>query len=155
MPKTAKKTTAKKTDKKASRKTTAKNPTKENTPKKEKATTKPRVVDDARAVAKTTDGFLDTQQVRILRALKKSDKKNPIDMAELKDRVGIGRDKKYSKGWLDALHDLIKHKLVVSTLSPNGSIPEEGKRRKHYYYTLSSGVKRLEKAEKDSKKQTG
>lgn len=98
--------------------------------------------DGARKAAKASGGKLNTDQVRILRALLPG---KTIDKADLKDAVGIGRDKKYTQQWNDALWDLHERKYIV--------IDDSEKR--HYFTITSVGERALEEAELGPRKEHG
>lgn len=104
--------------------------------------------DGARQLAKASNGKFNVDQIRILRSLKNTKQNKSIDMPELKDRVGIGRDGKYSQSWLTSLKSLNDKKLIQITLSANGQIPKEGGRKKHFYHIFASGKKAIEQVEK-------
>lgn len=67
--------------------------------------------DDARKVAKCSKDKLNTDQVRILRALR-SAKGRELTRDDIKDAVGIGRDGKYSQTWLASLNALAEAKYM-------------------------------------------
>jgi len=117
---TAKKAPAKKTTKKAA-------PKKKKTTKKE--TKKSVKKDGAKEVASKVN--LDIDQVRIVRAL--TNRKEAISMADLKDKVGIGRDNKYSGKWLTSLKSLESRRIV--------SIGTQENVRGHTYIITAIGRK--------------
>lgn len=90
---------------------------------------------------------LNTPQVRVLRALEGTSKTEAVDMATIKDRVGIGRDRKYTQDWLNGVKALEAAGLIRIGQSPDGRMPEEGRRR--FYYSITArGVKVLERLTK-------
>lgn len=100
--------------------------------------------DDARKVAKASRGKLDIAQVRILRALGKNRTKQGLTRDDIKEAVGIGREGKYSGGWLKSLWDLdAKHLITTSNY---------GDDRRYYHLISVTGKKALETAEKEHKK---
>lgn len=96
--------------------------------------------DNARWVAKVSEGKFTSDQIRILRALKGS--KGAITRGDLKELVGIGRDGMYSQKWLDSLKDLETRKLLKI------KIAEEGSEHRGYTHEITAlGTNNLEKAE--------
>lgn len=99
-----------------------------------------KTTDNARKVAKASDGKLDAAQVRILRALKNG---KEVDRAELKELVGIGRDGKYSQAWLTSLWGLTETKPAYMSI-----VNSEETGTKTYHQITAAGKAALEKAEK-------
>jgi hypothetical protein len=107
--------------------------------------------DDARKVAKHSDGDLSTGQVRVLRAL--AGRKNPVTMAELKDAVGIGRENKYSASWLTDVKELYAPEYDYIRCETH---PTEGTGRAAFHYSIRpNGRKALEAAERAASKRKG
>lgn len=125
------------------KKTTKKTATLEtDVTKKKEAKKAPK--DDARKVAKASNGKLDIAQVRILRVLHKNRTKRGLTRDDIKEAVGIGREGKYSGGWLKSLWDLDNKHLITTS--------NYGDDRKYYHLISETGKKVLERAEKDYKK---
>ena len=99
--------------------------------------------DDARKVAAATDGSLNTDQLRILRALSSG---KELTRGDLKEAVGIGRDGKYSQKWLDGLWAL------ATKRPPLIAIGNYEKDRKSYHTITAKGKEVLKKAEEAGKK---
>lgn len=131
-----------------SKTTTAKATTKnveKKTPKAKKAAGTHRKPDDGcRAVAKASDGKLNSAQVRILRFLKTQ--KKPVDRTAIKVGVGIGAEGLYSADWLHGLWALDNSKWIKIEEHE----PTEGK-AKHWHSITMKGKELLEKCEKSAK----
>lgn len=138
MAKTTKKSPAKKTAKKSTKKAAPKKSSKKTPPKRS------RIKDDARVVAKASGGKFTTDQVRILRVLAKPGAKQELTRDDIKERVGIGRDGKYSSKWLESLWDLEKRVLI--------SISEVEGTRAHLHAVTAKGKKVLKAIEEAHKK---
>lgn len=108
-------------------------------PKKAKRPAK----DNARKVAAAIEGELNTDQVRQLRVLSKG---KDLTMGDLKEGVGIGRDGKYSQGWLDSLWALARKRPPFVTIGRY-----EGD-RKNYVNITPAGKEALKKAESAANK---
>jgi DNA-binding MarR family transcriptional regulator len=132
---------------KAAKKTTVKKGGKKIAPKAKvaKANSKGKPTkDDARAVAKASGGKLDTDQVRVLRALASPGQKKELTRGDLKEAVGIGREGKYSSKWLNSLWDLAEKGFIVT--------PEYEGERCYYHAITAKGKKALEQSEQAYKK---
>jgi len=134
--------TVKKASKKSAKPAKAK---KEPKPKKAKGTRPAK--DDARIVAKASDGKLNPDQVRILRVLKAA--KKAVDRGDIKEGVGIGRDGKYGASWLKNLWALQAHRPKYITIEQPE--PAQGERPKHFHQITKDGKDILETAEKAAK----
>lgn len=134
-----KKAVAKKPAKKADKKP-AKKPAK--AAKKAKAAKAPKnpPKDNARKVAKASEGKLTTDQVRILRALRKG---RPCTMQVVKVGCHIPAEAKYSGSFLKAMHNLRETRRVKV---------EEGQEKGLHTFTITErGKSDLEKAEAAAK----
>lgn len=130
-------TTVVKTPKKA-----AKKPTKKPAKVEKKVAKKPAKKeanpprDNARKVAKASEGKLNTDQVRILRALRKG---KPLIMQDIKAGVGMAAEAKYSGTFLKSIHNLRETRRVKV---------EEGQDHRAHTFTITErGKNDLEKAE--------
>lgn len=99
----------------------------------------------ARSLASAVGEYTGSQML-ILQKLKGTSKTSAIDMAELKDRVGIGRENKYGNDWLKGLKALESGGLIGISQSADGKVPEG--RKKHHFHIKADGLKLLEKASK-------
>lgn len=97
--------------------------------------------DNARLVAKASEGALSTDQVRQLRSLAKG---KTLTRDDIKEAVGIGREGKYSSKWLTDLWELNNKGLLLITE------PQEGERAQGHTIT-AKGKQALERAEKAAK----
>lgn len=86
---------------------------------------------------------LTTTQLAVLSALADTDKDAKATMADIKDRVGIGADGKYSQGWLNQVKAMDGKQIRISV---DASEEASGSRRKLFYCILAAGKKALEKA---------
>lgn len=103
-----------------------------------KAVAPPR--DNARKVAKASEGKLNTDQVRILRALRKG---KALVMQDIKTGVGMAAEAKYSGTFLKAIHNLRETRRVKV---------EEGQDHRAHTFTITErGKSDLEKAESAAK----
>lgn len=139
--KSAKKTAKKGASKKVAKKTTKKKATEKVVKKKPVKQSSSR--DDARAVAKASNGKLNIDQVRVLRALAKPGQKKEMTRGDLKEAVGIGRDGMYSGKWLKSLWALAEKGFITT--------PEYEEDRLYYHTITSVGKKALASAEKAHK----
>lgn len=105
--------------------------------------------DDARLVARASEGRLDSNQVRILRALIGT-RKPELTRAELKDGVGIGAENRVGGPWNKSLWALYSASQPLMTITEHGG--EEGAGHKYYTFMVTArGREVLEKAEKGAK----
>jgi hypothetical protein len=93
--------------------------------------------DDARQVAKASEGVLNPGQVRILRALRSAGRRE-LNRKELKRAAGIGAGSKN-------IWALVHHKPPLIFISQYE--PERGKRAHHEHSITADGRKVLERAE--------
>ncbi len=109
--------------------------------------------DDARQVAKASDGKLTTDQVRQLRALKNG---KEITRDELKVACGMKAESLYSSKWLNGLHALWNHKPALILINVEEQAVEgktdSGRRVGTHFHTITAaGKQALESAEKKAK----
>lgn len=97
--------------------------------------------DGCAEVARASEGVLDTDQVRLLRAMRNGKTYTRQDLMEL---VGIGRGGNYSGKWAKSLRDLGPAKLVKISVDVEGG-------RAHLHTITQQGKKTLEKYEKLAK----
>lgn len=110
--------------------------------------------DDARQVAKASEGKLTTDQVRQLRALKNG---KEITRDDLKIGCGMKAESLYSQKWLQGLWDLNNHKpalihITVEDAATEGGKSTSGRRAGTHFHTITpAGKAALESAEKKAK----
>lgn len=129
--------------------------TKKKTSKKSKGSKKgPRPArDDARLVAKASEGKLTTDQVRQLRALKNG---KEITRDELKVACGMKAESLYSSKWLNGLHALWNNKppliqINVEDQATEGKTTSGRRVGTHFHVITAAGKHALESAEKKAK----
>ena len=105
--------------------------------------------DDARKVARASDGALNPDQVRILRVLRDNGR-GELNRNQIKEAVGIGIDKKYSGSWLKSLWALMEQKPALMFISEYE--PDQKQRAHHMHSITADGRKVLERAEKAASK---
>lgn len=87
--------------------------------------------DNARKVSVASDGKLNTDQVRVLRACQSG---RPTTMRQIKSFLGMAPEEKYSGKFLTGIHELIRRKLLTCT-------KDEGNRA--FEYTLTANGRKL------------
>jgi DNA-binding MarR family transcriptional regulator len=106
--------------------------------KKEKVSRPAR--DNARKVAKATEGKLNTDQIRVLRSLQKG---KTCNMSQIKEGCGMSPDQKYSSPFLKGIHKLAEERYI--------KVEKDQDNRAHGYTITEKGKSVLQKAETAAK----